>query len=80
MNVFKAAPTDAVGCDYGAEETRNVAQPVGFVTMNRVVVVVEALLEETTPHAVQLAQTLSDVPVEFAVRSLLRATLDDHVA
>lgn len=48
--------------------------------MNCVVVVAEALFKVFRPLAVQLAQALSHIAVELAVRTLLRAAFHDHIA
>lgn len=48
--------------------------------MDGVVVVAETLLKGLRPLAMQLAEALAHVAVKLAVGSLLRATLDDHVA
>jgi hypothetical protein len=62
-----------------SKQSTDVSQLVGFVSMDRFVIVSKRLLERIGPHAVELAESLSDQSVELGVRSFLRTTLDDHV-
>lgn len=62
------------------EETRNVAQSVGLVSMDGVIVVGKSFFEVLGPHTIELAESLANQPVELRIRSLLRATLHNHVA
>ena len=62
-----------------AEETRNVTKAIGFVTVNRFVVLSEGLFEAIGPDTIQFAETFTDESIELGVRSLLRTTLDNHL-
>lgn len=62
------------------KESCNVSEAVCLVAMNGIVVVAEALRECVGPFAMQLAEALAHVAVEFAIGALLRATFDNHVA
>lgn len=73
-------PADAVGRKQVAEEASNVAQSIGLVSMDGVVVSCEAARKRFRPLAMELAEALAHVAIELAVGSLLRTALDDHVA
>ena len=64
LDGFEYGPGDGVVREEMSEETRDVSQTVGFVAVDRVVVVVEGLLEAFVPDAVELAETLGDEAVE----------------
>jgi hypothetical protein len=61
------------------EKTCNVAQAVGFVSMDGGIVVVEGLFAGVGPYAVELAESLADEAVEVRIGTFLRTTFDDHV-
>lgn len=48
--------------------------------MDGIIVFHECLLEAIRPYPVQLAESFTDETVECVVRSLLRATFDNHIA
>lgn len=73
-------PAHTVGRIEVTEEARDVAEAVGLVSMDGVVVVAEALFEVVGPLAMELAEALAHVAVELAVGALLGAALYDHVA
>lgn len=47
--------------------------------MDRVVILLERLLELFRPDSVELTESFSDQAVELRVRPFLRTTLDDHI-
>lgn len=79
LYTFQYHPRYSVGRHEMTEEARNVAQAVRLVPVDCGVVVVECLLEGIRPYAIEFAEPLADQAVESRVRTLLRATLDDHV-
>lgn len=73
-------PGNGVGRELMSEEASDVSKSVRFVSVNRVVVRLEALLVRDRPDLVELRESLSHESVELGVGSFLRATFDDHVA
>lgn len=71
-------PPNRVSAQYVAKEARNVAQPVGFVAVNGIIVFRKGLLEQVTPETVELRKPLSDQAIELGIRPFLRATFDNH--
>lgn len=71
-------PSDRVRAEHVSEEGGDVAQPVGLVAVDRVVVFGKGGLEQVRPETVDLGKSLSDQTVELRVCPFLRATLDDH--
>jgi hypothetical protein len=65
MNDGHNVPADGVGAEHMAEETSNIAQPIGFKSMNRVVILGESGLKKVTPKTVNLREPLSNKPVEL---------------
>lgn len=47
--------------------------------MNRLVIRLESSLKAFIPYAIEFAETFADKTIEGRVRTLLRATLDNHV-
>lgn len=74
------APINAVRSEEVAEETRDVAQPVCFVTVYRVVEASEGFLETFMPHSVEFGETLTDKSIELVISAFLRTALYYHVA
>lgn len=61
-----------------AEEASDVAQAVGLVAVDRVIVFSEGLLEQICPEAVEFGEAFADEAEEFRVCLLLRTTFDQH--
>ena len=80
FDAFHDAPRDRIGGEKVSEEASDIPETVCFVAVDSQVVVCESTLKAFVPNAVQLAETLANEAVERRVRSLLRATLDDHFA
>lgn len=64
-------PADAIGREKVAKEAGDVTKTIGFVSVDRVVIVGEALCERFGPLAMKLAEALAHVAIEFAISSLL---------
>lgn len=62
------------------KKARNVAQAIRLVSMDGVEVGRKRFLKGFTPHPVEFAEPFSNKTVETGVGTLLRTTLDDHVA
>jgi hypothetical protein len=60
------------------EELSDVAEFVGFITMNSIVVFGKSGLEQVGPKTVDLGKSFSDQTVELGVCSFLGTTFDDH--
>ena len=73
-------PRNTVRSEHVPEEPSDVAQLVRLVSVNGVVILHECLLEALRPYAIKLAESFTYETVECVVRSLLRTTLDNHVA
>lgn len=71
-------PANRIGADHVAEEPRDVAQSIGLIPMDCVVVFGKSSLEQVGPQTVDLREPFANEPIELRVRSLLRATLDNH--
>lgn len=71
-------PSDGVVADHVSKEPRDVAQTVGFITVDRVIIFGERSLKQVRPEPVDLGESLTDQAVKFGVCSLLRTALDDH--
>lgn len=63
-----------------AEETGNVTEAVAFVSVNSAIIVPKRLFEAVIPDPIQLAKSFADETIERRIGSLLRTTLDNHVA
>lgn len=63
-----------------SKEPSDVAELVGLVSMDRVVVLLESVLEVVGPDSVEFTKPLSDETKELRVGSFLRTTFDNHVA
>ena len=61
------------------EEAGDVAEAVGFVSVDGAVVVCKGRFQTFGPGAIELGETLADETVEGRVGSLLRTTFDYHV-
>jgi len=53
------------------EESGDITQPVRLVTVHRVVIVGEGLLEALTPDTIDFAKTLSNETIKVGVGSFL---------
>lgn len=62
------------------EESGDVAETVGFVTVNGLVVGGKRLFEILAPNSVEFAESFANEAVEVRVRAFLGTTLNDHVA
>jgi hypothetical protein len=62
------------------EKAPDIAQLVGLVPVDRVVVFAKGFLETIGPDTIQLAEPFTDQAVKVGVGAFLRATLDNHVA
>lgn len=71
-------PPNRVVAQDVAKEPGNVAQPVGFVAVNGIIVFRKGLLEQVGPETVELRKPLSDQAIELGIRPFLRATFDNH--
>lgn len=78
MNRAQDVPANGIRGQKVTEEMSNDAETVRLISVNGIVVLGEGVLEEVLPHAVELAQTLSDQAEELVVGALLRAALDNH--
>ena len=72
-------PGDSVGRKEVTEEPRDIPETICLVAMDGLVVLAECLLKAVKPDAVQPAEAFANEAVERRVRTLLRATLDNHV-
>lgn len=73
-------PAESVGREHVSKKFGNVADFVGFVAMNGIIILAEGVFEEVGPHAVDLGESLADEAVEFSIGALLRAALHHHGA
>lgn len=81
LDHFKDGPAYGIGGQLVSEETANVSETVGLVSMDGIVIGLEGLFETFSPGRIRLVtESLSHQTVELGVGSLLRATLDNHVA
>lgn len=71
-------PANGIAGEKVAKEAGNVAQLVGLVAMDGVVVLGKGLLEHGGPATIQLGKALTDETKELGVCLLLRTALDDH--
>ena len=71
-------PGDGVAAEHVPEEAGDVAQPVGLVAVDRVVVIGKRLLKQLCPQPIQLRKALASQAIELGISALLRAALDDH--
>lgn len=71
-------PTYGIGAEEVAEEAGNVAEAIGFVAMNSVIIVGEGILEKFFPEAVETTEAFRDEAKELAVGSFLAAHFNDH--
>lgn len=62
-----------------AEETTNITELVGLISMNGVVIFLECFLECVCPDSMKFAESLADETVKVGVRSFLRTTFDNHI-
>lgn len=62
-----------------AEETTNITELVGLISMNSVVIFLECFLECVCPDSMKFAESLADETVKVGVRSFLRTTFDNHI-
>lgn len=78
MNSTKDMPADRISRKKVTEELGDNAKTIRFQTMDCIVVLDERGFEELIPHAVDLAETLTDHAKEFVICSFLGATFDNH--
>ena len=71
-------PANGIVGEQVAEEAGDIAQLVGLVAMDGVVVLGEGLLIQLHPHAVQARKLLAQQAHELGINLLLRTRLDDH--
>lgn len=71
-------PSDRIGAQSMTEKASDVSESVRFISVDRIVVFCEGLLEEVGPESVDLSKPLTDETVELRVGLFLRATLNDH--
>lgn len=80
MNDGKYSPGNTVRCEKVTKETRYIAQLVGFVSVDRLVVFHKRFLETVGPHTVEFTESFADKTVEIRICAFLGTTLDNHVA
>ena len=73
LNDRKDMPADGIVGEQVAEEAGDIAQLVGLVAVNGVVVLGEGLLVQLHPHAVQARKLLAQQAHELGIDLLLRA-------
>lgn len=78
MDHREDVPSQRIRREHVTEQLRNVSQLVVLVSVNRVVVLRESLLEEVAPETVDLGEALANEAKELRVSLFLRATLDNH--
>jgi hypothetical protein len=78
MNHGEDMPANGVGTEQVSEKARDIAESVGLVSMNGVVVLCKCLLEEVGPQAVEFGESFAHEAKEFGIGFLLRTALDDH--
>jgi hypothetical protein len=71
-------PADCICDEEMCEKLRNNAKTVRLQTMDRLVVVHESLLEEISPHTVQLAESLANHAIELLIGPFLTGTFHNH--
>lgn len=79
LHRLQNSPGYCVVRDKVSKETRNVTKTVRLVAMDRVVVIVECFLKALIPHSIKFAEALTDQAIEYRIRALLRAALDQHI-
>lgn len=62
-----------------AEETTDITELVGLISMNGVVILLECFLECVGPDSMKFAESLADETVKIRVRSFLRTAFDNHI-
>jgi hypothetical protein len=67
FDAFKDGPGNGIRGKHVAKEPGDITEPVGFVSVDGVVVVDESLLEAIGPDAVESAETFPDEPVESRI-------------
>ena len=78
MNDGKNMPANAPGAQEVAEESRDIAQPVRLISVDRVVVFGKGLFEKLRPKSVEFGEAFADEAVEFRECALLRAAFNHH--
>jgi hypothetical protein len=78
MNGTNNVPANSVRRKEMAKELSNNAKTVGLEAVNSVVVFDKRGLEKLVPHAIDLAETLTNQAKEFVICSFLRTTFDNH--
>jgi hypothetical protein len=71
-------PPNGVCSKEVCEELGDNAEAVRFEAVDSFVIMGEALFEKVGPHAVDLAEALTDHAVEFLVCTLLTGAFNDH--
>lgn len=71
MHYMQDCPGDTVRSDEVTEKSTDVAELVGLVAVDGLVVVAESFLEGFGPDAVELAEALTDEAVEGGVGAFL---------
>ena len=71
-------PVDAVRRQQVGKELCNDTESVRLEAVDSLVVVCKGLFEQVGPHAVQLAESLSDLAVELLIGALLAGTFYNH--
>jgi len=77
---FQASPRDRVCVHEVGEEAGKVAELALLETVDALVLAGEKLAEFLPVDVEELAEALADIAVEWQVRPVLRAALDDHIA
>ena len=71
-------PSKGVGGEHVSEETSNVSETIGFVSMDSFVVIHKRLLKQLCPEAVDFCEALSDKTVKLGVCAFLGTTFNNH--
>lgn len=78
MDDRQDVPANCISAYHVAEEPSNVAQSIRLIPMDCVVVFGKSSFIQVGPQTVNLGEPFTNQSVELGVRTLLRATLDDH--
>jgi len=61
------------------EETGDVAQAIGLISVDCSVIIRERLLESVRPHTVEFTEALANETIKCRVGTFLGTTFDNHV-
>lgn len=80
LNAFEGRPGQGIRKEQMREQTRHIAKHVIVVAMDSLVSFHKQLLKLRLILTIEHTETLSNKTVELEVSTLLRTTLDDHLA